>query len=388
VGRHIGAGRLLCAVLLAAGTSVSLGSFAAADTRGVGDAAGDSAARLDIRSISHGHKGRNFINRISMFQSFPSSALTSMVVIVVVDTNNNIDDGAEFAIGVHWTGTALIGEVFNRQGERIGTVPVGRPDSHTVAVTLTKRLLGDIPAYSWAGGSADTACNCADVAPDADADPLLHDYTKPSIDLTSVPDPSTMTSATESFDIEFSVTDRGYSGVKSWKVLRRTVGSKRWSTVRKGSGGGDQTASIPGRQGMNYELQVVAVDVQGNVAKSPIKKVSVPLDDGNEKLAEAYATGWIEGGSAIDFMGTLHTSSLSGTTFTHEFSGSYVAWIGPGGPGTATVAIDGGDPVLVNLATFAGPRQLLFESELDRGPHEILVTALTGIVSIDAVLIR
>jgi hypothetical protein len=92
--------------------------------------------------------------------------------------------------------------------------------------------------------------------------------------------------------------------------------------------------------------------------------------------------------TAMDFGGTLHSTSQSGASFTYSFTGTSVAWIGAAANGVAAVAIDGHSPDSVDLASFTGRRRVLFETALSAGRHTIAIKDVSGTVDIDGLVVR
>jgi hypothetical protein len=213
---------------------------------------------------------------------------------------------------------------------------------------------------------------------------VRHDITAPLI---SFPVPSVPPSTT--YDVAFSVSDTGGAGLQSWRLQHRLLGTPTWSTVASGTTGGSKTPQHVSAEDADDQFRVVAVDKHGNTTISPIRLVSVPVDDD----ALTYTGTWIGTvAEATDFLATRQSSSEIDATATYSFTGGYVAWIAPGGgTGIAEVLVDGVSQGTVDLGLFSGPRQLVFQHTLPSvGAHTIVIGVESGPgpVSVDGIVVR
>jgi hypothetical protein len=69
--------------------------------------------------------------------------------------------------------------------------------------------------------------------------------------------------------------------------------------------------------------------------------------------------------------------------------GAYVALIAPGGAGVAEIRIDGVLEGTVDLSTFSGPRQVVFQKSLGTAvPRTLEVRVVGGAVQVDGIIDR
>jgi hypothetical protein len=117
---------------------------------------------------------------------------------------------------------------------------------------------------------------------------------------------------------------------------------------------------------------------------SPVKLVSVPIDDASPQLA--YTGTWTHGtGDPLDFRDTLSTSTTPFDTVVLTFTGRYVAWVAPGG-GTGAAIVEGEDVI---LADFSGRRTIVYERTFGSvGTHSITIEVDSGTVPIDGIIVR
>lgn len=270
----------------------------------------------------------------------------------------------------------------------VASVRVSRPNARTVKITVRKALLNG-RGYRWLAATFFPGGRGFDVAPNRSV--VFHDLTAPSITQLSFPDPSTNASATLDFPVGFTLADP--SGIRTWQLQRRPAGSAAWTTVAQGAGTGPKTPQVTGEEGATYEFRIRATDRAGNTRTSGIRVVSVPFDDANAVFAAAYTGNVTVGAGGDSFLDSLHlllpadTGNPVAGTFTHMFEGTSVAVIASTG-GTATVAIDGGAPELLDTSA-AGPRTKVFErTGLAPGPHTIVIVAQSGTVSLDGFVFR
>ena len=107
----------------------------------------------------------------------------------------------------------------------------------------------------------------------------------------------------------------------------------------------------------------------------------VVLQRVQENAASAtYSAGWTTSTSADRSGGTARLSATAGSSVTFTFSGPVLRWVGSVGPnrGRASVSIDGGTPVTVDLyaPSLAYQQTLLEQAGLGNGPHTVTITVL------------
>lgn len=347
----------------------------------------DVSGPLDIKRVTQGHAGSSVTHTLTTFAPFASSLLRQPYGITFqFDTNRSARSFERFVF-VFWANGRLRAAVTTRTSF-VASARVSRPNSRTVKVTVHKNYLED-RGYRWLAATFFPGGRGFDVAPNRGL--VAHDMLAPSITQLTFPDPSTNASATLTFPVSFTLADR--SGIASWELHWRIAGTSDWSLAAQGDGAGTQTPLVTGEEGATYEFRVRATDPAGNTRTSETRVVSVPLDDGNAVFAAAYTGNVTVGAGGDSFLGSLHTLSPAdggnpvAGTFTHTFNGTSVAVIAPAG-GTATVAIDGGAPVPLDLSA-AGPRSKVFErTGLAPGPHTIVIVAQSGAVNLDGFVFR
>jgi hypothetical protein len=203
---------------------------------------------------------------------------------------------------------------------------------------------------------------------------------------TQFPQISSVASATTDFPLRLSTADKGYSGLKSWKLQDRVLGSSTWSTGASGSTSGSHVPSFHGTEGTNYEFRVRAVDKQGNKRVTPAKKVMVPFDDQNGTGAIVFTGTWsTDDSNSNNYEGTLTESSTVGDTFAYTFTGSEVVVVYPTTTGgSADVSLDGSNVGSIDEGCCGTFRQ---SQAYIPGPgsHTLIVTVVTGSLAIDGV---
>jgi murein DD-endopeptidase MepM/ murein hydrolase activator NlpD len=386
--------------LSAAVVALALAGPAAADTR-TGSDPDDTPGPLDIRFAGHGHDGPDVITAtITTWRPFGLSALKGPNGFAVAFYRR----GYPFRwVYVSGRGARLRAVVETDGGGMIGPVTVSRPTRRSLVVRMPERLLADPVSYGWVAFSAFRsagACarTCVDAVPSSlqfpqtntsVVAPRLHDLTAPRIRLLDFPNPSTRRSASLRYTVRFAVRDAGGAGIRSWRLERRRAGARKWARVAHGSTSGRKKIRLGSSEGAVYEHRVIALDRQGNRRTSRVAVVSVPRDDANAALLPGYAGTWkTDAAASSDFRATLHSSDDPGASFTYAFTGTYIAWIGPGTEGTARVAIDGATPTDVDLTSRTGRRLLLFETRLAAGDHTLSITVTSGVVAVDGIVVR
>jgi hypothetical protein len=361
-----------------------------ADTRRISDA-NDRPGRLDIRSASHGHSGARVVHTISTFGRWPGRLLgPNTPNLFAVEISTDGDRGLERVVLVFFQNGRMVAGVFRVRSRRlvfVGSASASKPTARSVRVSIRRSRLGTPAGYRWNAysqfGSAASGCNlCIDRAPNSRR--VLHDITDPTIALTSFPSiPPDI-----EYDVSFRVSDRGGAGLRRWQLQHRLLGDPTWTTVESGRTGGLKSHHHVAEEDDDDQFRVVAVDRHGNRRVSPARIVSVPIDDTSPDLV--YNTPWALGGVLGDFRTTLSSSTMPDDTVTYTFNGRYVAWVAPGGgDGVASVLIDGVSAPDVTLADFSGRRRIVFENTFPSvGDHTIKITATSGTVPVDGIVVR
>ena len=227
---------------------------------------------------------------------------------------------------------------------------------------------------------------CMDAVPNGG--PALFDFTAPMVDI-RIPDPSTEPLLSTTFNVRLSSRDPGFSGLRNWTLESRTLGQATWTAIAQGA---STQAEVPqtGVQGTSYEYRLTAVDKKGN-RRSTTRLFTMPIDDANPLLAGAYGGRWeaVVNPSPLWFMGTFHRADSSDATFTHTFTGTYVAWLSGASCCTSVnVSIDGGPAQLVMIT---GQRKPFERSDLPLGRHTLTISLPPGSppgFTIDAIVSR
>jgi hypothetical protein len=334
---------------------------APADTKTVGDS-NDVPTALDIRSVSQGHARSRVTHTLRTYEAFSSRLLQGDNVIVFGFDTNGTARSAERFVFVFWAGR-LRAAVTKPNGDLISWARVSRPNSRSVKVKVSRRSLGKPAGYRWTGltimGSR------ADRAPNRGL--ILHDIRAPKISFPAQPIPADVT-----YDVTFSVSDKGGSGLKSWRLQQRDIGATTWTTLASGGSGGAKSVSVSALEGDDDDYRVLAVDGQGNRRTSRIRTVSVPVDDASADIV--YTGSWIVSSDPNAFLQTLHRTLTVNDSFTYEFDGSYVALVGPAACDTGTVTIDGGAPASIRVLCSFLPRRVLYSQSLANGHHTLVFT--------------
>jgi hypothetical protein len=372
-------------VLTALAVSLAAAGNALADTKRISDG-NDRPGPLDIRSATHGHAGARVVHTISTFSTWRVGLLgPNTPNLFALEISTDPDPALERVVLIFSANGRMAARVFRLPGGRfIGSASASRPNARTVRVSILRSRLGNPGGYRWKAHSqyrAAGACRrgCIDKAPNLGR--VLHDITAPAIVLTSFP----AIPADIEYDVSFNVSDAGGAGLRSWQLQHRPFGTPGWTTVDSGTTGGSKSYHHVSAEDNDDQFRVVAADRQGNATVSPIRLVSVPVDDD----ALTYTGTWATGGTPDDFLGTLHSSSESNAEASYSFNGQYVAWVAPGGGESGQVWIDGIHQTDVPLYNFTGRRQVVFQHTFaSAGSHTILIRVDVPPVSVDGIIVR
>jgi Divergent InlB B-repeat domain len=149
----------------------------------------DVRGALDIAAVSHTERGGKLVHTIRAYRPFPSKLLKGGNLVAFAF--DQTDDGKlDRLVVVLWTDGALRGVLADTHGTVLMRVPVSRPDSRTIRVTLLERLLGAPPTYRWSAlttyqGKQSCRKACIDLAPNRGL--LTHRvYVPPALSVTVV----------------------------------------------------------------------------------------------------------------------------------------------------------------------------------------------------------
>ena len=350
----------------------------------------DVHGKLDIASVTQEHAAIGpVVHTITTYGSWRSRVLGGQhysYFVFEIDTAGNARP-ERYALVYRDHGVLRVA-VVTRRGRLLGFGSATRPNLRSVRVSIPRKLLAKPGGYRWKLFSvyvAPGACRtgCLDRAPNSGQ--VLHDITAPTLSFPAPGAPASTTTA-----IHFAVTDRGHSGLDSWTLQGRNVGETTWTDVASGPTSGNQTVSVNGAEGDRREFQVVARDRAGNVTTSKIRRITFPFDDGDAGMT--YAGTWATSGAdALDYLGTLHTSSDATTpaTVSYTFQGASVAIIARGSCGTASVAIDGVAAGPVAQLCGGEHRAVVFTAPVDPAASHVLTLTVTGgTFGFDGIVVR
>jgi len=336
---------------------------AQANTKTVSDG-NDVATALDIRSVSQGHNGARLTHSIRTYGTFSSSFLRGdNAFLLGFDTNGTVSTAERFVV-VFWGGGRLRAAVTRGNGDFIRWTPVSRPSSRSVKVTLRRASLGNPAGYRWAGFSF--VGQAGDRAPNRGL--ILHDIRAPRISFPKVPIPATLT-----YDVAFTVSDSGGSGLRSWRLQQRDFGTSTWTTIQSGTSTGSKSVPVSAAEGDDDQYRIIAVDRHRNRTISRVRTVSLPVDDVSADITYMTNVGgaWTaQSGLTGPFLGTLHTTSTNLDNFTYTFEGRYIAIVGPANCVQGELDIDGaGSSEILTSPCGGGQRRILFSRSVSPGTH-------------------
>ena len=266
---------------LAVAVAAALMFFACADLGRAGATTttdgDDVVGALDVQSVSQGHAPGKVVHTIRTYGNWPVRILgPSRPNYLLFEFSTDADAAPERSVIVVSRSGRLIALIFGPNGRFIASAGVSRPNRHSVRVTVPLVRLGRPAGYRWqafAFYKSTNACRhgCFDHAPNG-ATRILHDLRKPRI---VFPQPPAPTAPSTEYDVNFSVSDAGGSGVASWSLQHRVVGDPpTWNTVA--SNPDPKTWHQVSDTGDQDQFRVVARDGHGNTTVSPVRTVSVP----------------------------------------------------------------------------------------------------------------
>ncbi len=264
-----GRGRWAGMVAVALTTLVGV-EVAAAGTNTVSDP-NDRPGRLDIRSASQGHAGDKVKHVITTFGRWPTALLgprTPNFFLLEIST----DQASERIVVIFSSPHRIRALVFHSNGNLLGRADASRPNRRSVQVKIRRGLLGNPAGYFWRAVAFFRGPGCGGGCTDR-AGRVLHDIRAPAV---SFPQP-TSPATTNPYNLDFTVGDSGESGLASWRLEHRLMGTTTWTLVNEGltSGPRSEPFTAAGPSDVN-EFRVVAVDGHGNRTVSPVRSVQAP----------------------------------------------------------------------------------------------------------------
>ena len=386
--------RVWAVILMAGLLVVPAAASAHEDVRRDGN---DTRGPLDLRSAAVGHQGDGSVTHmLTTFASWKPKLLRSgSYFAIAFDTDNDPSDFERCAFALYSDG--LRGQLSNCGRRKVGNVDVRKPGPRSVELTLgLGRLLGPAGGdYHWAAFSFfrnDHGCAkaCSDSTPNH-APLLFHDLTPPRVTPHSFPEPTTNASASTTFPVQFGVSDKGGSGIDSWKLRQRPVHGKGWTPVAEGSDGGHQSVDVNAAEGDQLEFQIIAVDRQGNRAAGgpDDARVTVPIDDEDASIRYSGG-GWTAPsvGNGGYFERTRHHSVVNGArasfSVTSSVPGARLRILGGTGNGGATMTVDGGTAVPIPEEPDTDRRAVVANETLGHaGKHHVVITVSSGPFNLD-----
>jgi hypothetical protein len=351
----------------------------------------DTRGPLDLSVVSVGHSGETAVTHtLRTFEPWKAKDLKGgSYLVVAFDVGGDDSDFERCAFA--FFRSRLRGRLTNCGRRRLSNVMVHRSNGRSVTFTVgLEKLLGeDGGDYRWVAFSFyrnDHACSdaCGDSVPNHLPE-LFHDLTPPMVTLRSFPDPSTDTSASTSFPVEFGVSDHGGSGVRSWKLRRRRVGGIGWTHVAHGVEAGHQSVEVDANQGHRYEFQVIVVDRQGNRSASTPEdaRVTVPFDDQHPSIV--YTGSWTTPptGNALYFRSTRHVSTTPNDTATFAFTGRELRIIGGTPASEFTVFVDDDPAETFSTTGQTQKRSVVAHMSTSAGDHTAEITVESGTFVLD-----
>jgi hypothetical protein len=311
----------------------------------------DAPGRLDLARVEVSHKSeRVHAFTITTKQPFSSADIaypdSNFAVSFDLDDRNPSDSRWRYEFWMYASvhRGRLAGSVFNPRSRRYVTrrLTVTRPTPRSIRILLPISRIGGPENYRFAAWSysEDRPCTtqdpCVDVVPNH-IPLVLHDFTEPAASLMA-PQRSTDESTTLEFPVSFEVSDEMFgSGLDRWVLETRTAGSTSWVRVATGRASGSFDRVVTGVQGALMETRLVATDRHGN-SQTRVRGTLVPYDDTDPAGGLTIAYGG-PGGSAdwsavtsigTAFLGTAHSTVVSGATVEFSFTGVGFCLIGGG----------------------------------------------------------
>jgi len=302
----------------------------------------DTRGPLDLASVTVSHVQGGHVFRITTLAPFTNKEANLANGYFEIDIDTNADKRPNYFLAVFYAAGHFRGLLLKANLALVTrNLKASRISPKAVEVTLPLSKIKQKGSYDFAIFSFYYRAPCTARKPCTDVIPnryplIRHDFTAPTIIWGSVPTYSTDASPTLTFPAPFSVHDDIYgSGVKSWTLQRRAVGTSTWVAVSTGTAL-NPTVQMTGEEGTTYDLRIVAVDRQKNKRTSTTRRTSVPYDDRNPLLV--YSSSTMNDGVSVAFLTTTSSVPQNGTiTFTMPFNAKDVCVVG--GPTTGPTAI-------------------------------------------------
>jgi hypothetical protein len=317
---------------------------------------------------------------------------------ILIDTNDNrkYDFGQYLFFSGNHLHAVLVNLRTNNTVDR--SAPISRSSSWTLRTVIQHRKIDSPGTYRFAVVSYYQARPCSRRHPCIDAIPnrfplIPLDHRDREVTWGPFSRVSDATLGDPSTTVQFTLADDKFgTGVKSWKLQSRAVGTTTWTTEDSGGGGGLTSADLSGSPGDSLQVRVLVVDKQKNERASTIKSYSFPYDETDSTIF-SFGAGWSAAASAQDpYFGAAQAGS-DGSIATVNFSGTSICILG--GPTAATasaeVKIDGVQrvPTLYEQPTTLPRTSVWCWINLTTDPHtaEVEVTSTEPLI-IDGVYLE
>jgi hypothetical protein len=349
----------------------------------------DSPGKLDLRAVSVSHTATGLVHTFRTYGPWTAKSLgADSFFLIQIDKNK--DRKYERCAFIFYS-NRLRGSLTNCRAVFIQFLPVVKLSGTAAKITIPKSVIGNV--YWWAGasrwdGPAPCRRGCIDFAPNNFPD-ILHDMVLPAVSLTATPLPVWEDSTDATFTFPFAISD-AHSGIRSWTVQRREVGSLSWTIVASGTSGGSKNPEIlDGVEGTRFDYRVIAKDKQGN-QRIRTRRVYIPFDDRNLGTQGAFNVlpTPIDDGTAF---GETISQMAATDTLTYTWtpgSDCLFELIGPSsGTWSINVTAGAGVPETITDGDFLEdlPRQTLYSKD-DCTVTQYVVSVNSGTFGLDAVL--
>jgi hypothetical protein len=298
----------------------------------------DTKGPLDLSGAKVSHVAGGSVFQINTLAPFTNAQANGKNGLFEVGIDSNADRNPNYFIDVFFAAGRFRGVLFKPSGSVISyNLKAARVSPKAVKVTLPHSQIIQKGSYDFLIFSAYFAAPCTNKNPCVDAIPnryplIRHDYTPPTMTWGAVPTYSSDVTATVTFPVPFSLKDDVYgSGMKSWLLQRKAVGTSAWVFVKAGIAL-HPAVQVNGSEGTSYDLRVVSFDRQNNKRTSPTRRVNIPFDDRHPSLL-TYTLQTPNDSVAGAFLGTTTSIATTGTLlFTMPFDVTDICVIG--GPTT------------------------------------------------------
>jgi hypothetical protein len=306
---------------------------------------------------------------------------------ILFDTNDNRK--YDYGQYVYYYRGKLRGVLVNLSTQRVvdRTVPTSRVSSRTFRTVVLRSKIHSPGTYRFGVFTYFEGAPCSPKNPCGDSIPNRYplvalDHKAPSVNVTNLDAFANDASSDLTTPLDFTFADDTFgTGVKTWIVQRKEVGTTGgWQQVKKGTIQ-DPTVNVPGDEGATYQVRVIVMDKQKNTKISKTERTTFAIDDRN--AAVVYGGTTTQTTPAGSFLSTT-TAVANGGTVTLDFSGMSDLCV-MGGPVTAgqtadvTATIDGSPVTVASETDTTGARErVTCFLGLVVGPHQLVLTVTSA----------